>query len=59
MMAKGLKAWLTRSRAPVELKARWDALCGLGKTLRKRRALQQARVTPEAEILKLAFLGPG
>jgi len=55
MTGKGLKAWLTRSRPPVELQARWDALRGLGKMLRKRRALQRARVTPETEIRKLAF----
>jgi GT2 family glycosyltransferase len=53
MTGKGLKAALTRSRPPVELQARWDALRGLGKMLRKRRALQRARVTPDAEIRKL------
>ena len=55
MTGKGLKALLTRSRPPVELKARWDALQGLGRTLKKRRAIQQTRVTSEAEIRALAF----
>jgi hypothetical protein len=55
MTTKGLKAWLTRSRPPVELKARWDALLGLGKTLRKRRLLQRARVTPDRDLRNLAF----
>lgn len=55
MTAKGLKAWITRSRRPVELQARWDALRGLGKTLRKRRELQRARVAREADVLRLAF----
>jgi GT2 family glycosyltransferase len=58
MTGKGLKAWLTRSREPVELKARWDALCRLPRMLRKRRELQRTRVTPEAQIRELAFAQP-
>ncbi len=55
MMGKGLKAWLTGSRPPVELKARWDALRGWGRMLEKRRSLQRRRVRSESEIRALAF----
>lgn len=55
MMGKGFKALLTRSRPPVELKSRWDALRSLPKTLRKRRVIQRSRRTAESKIRDLAF----
>lgn len=55
MLGKGFKAWMTRSRPPVELKARWDALRALGPVLRKRRALRRVRTTGEMAIRRLAF----
>jgi hypothetical protein len=55
MLGKGIKAWLTRSRPPTELRAWREAVRQLGRTWRKRRARQSARVFPESELRKLAF----
>jgi|ERR1051325_11605317 GT2 family glycosyltransferase len=59
MLGKGCKAWLTRSRPPVELRALKDACRGWKKTLRKRKQVQRTRVLADTEIRKLAFAHEG
>lgn len=58
MTGKGLKAWITSRRPPVELQARWEAVKSLRKMVGRRRVIQRTRVCPEAQLRRLAFGHP-